>query len=192
MNESDKTKFAQSMALLQEVFVRGKPISRQLVEVYFDILKRYDIGKILYSVDQIIKSKKFSTFPLPAEFLEVLDGKKDESIKLRAIQSWQHACSRYDSRDGGKDEKKDPLLDEAIRVAFGGWKQFGQTNPDYEVNDRKHFLQVFESLANKPDYDNDQITLSSLRRMAIGSERQKQITGPQDEEEYGEDDEEEL
>jgi len=149
MTDADRLPFAKLMALLQEVFVPSRPISKEKTAVYFDILKKYDFEKINGACKELVKSKKYATFPLPAEILEYIEPRHEEMVEVRALEAWQHACSRYDGRPGGKD---DPLLDEAIRIAFGGWNQFGQTNPDYEAQDRRHFIECFRHLAHREQY----------------------------------------
>lgn len=171
MTNNDKPAFAQVMALLQEVFVPDKPISKEKVRLYFEILLPHEIGDVCRAAEKIIKTKRYATFPLPAEFREALgEGTDEGKLEIRALAAWEYACARYDGRQGGVD---DPLLDEAIRIAFGGWARFGQTDPDREAIDRKHFLDCFKALAEREVHDG--IETSMLNQLAANRERVKAI-----------------
>lgn len=171
MTNDDKPAFARMMALLQEVFVPDKPISKEKVRLYFELLAPYLIEDVCKAAEKIIRTKRYSTFPLPAEFMEALgEGTAEGKVELRALSAWEYACARFDGRQGGVD---DPLLDEAIRITFGGWERFGQTDPDREALDRKHFLECFKALAEKEV--KDEIGTSTLRQFAANRERIKAI-----------------
>lgn len=177
MNQSDYKKFAQVMALLQEVFVPDKSLSSMKIQVYFDVLKNHDIEKIAQAADHIIKNKKYPTFPLPAEFREALGQRDEEMIQLRALKAWENVISM--SGYGQNSHGDDPLTDEAIRVAFGGWLRFGQTDPENEGYDRRHFLQCFEMLAaNEQMYNKEQIETTILKELAKTRKEIMQLKNP--------------
>jgi hypothetical protein len=98
-------------------------------------------------------------------------GSNEGQIELRALGAWEYACSNYDGREGGVD---DPLLDETIRIAFGGWQRFGMTDPDRETLDRKHFIDCFKALAEKEKREGP-MEISVLRKLSETPEKQRQI-----------------
>lgn len=171
MTNDDKPAFARMMALLQEVFVPDKPISKEKVRLYFELLSSHAIDDVCKAAEKIIKTKRYATFPLPAEFSEALgEGTDEGKLEIRALAAWECACSRFDFRQCGAD---DPLLNEAIRITFGGWERFGQTNPDREAIDRKHFLECFKALAEKEEPP--EICTSMLKQLSANRELVKAI-----------------
>jgi hypothetical protein len=83
--------------------------------------------------------------PTIAEIREAALG-RDDDIEMAALEAWGRA-SRAVSR--GLYLSDDPVINEAVRVAFGGWAKFGETDPDNDMADRAHFLRVFKGLARK-------------------------------------------
>jgi hypothetical protein len=172
MTEADKRGFAAMMALIQEVFIPDKPISKDKIRTYFEIFSPYELKDILRISETIIRSRKFSTFPVPAEFLALLGEKtREQDIELRALAAWQFACSRYEDRKGGKD---DPLLNEAIRLAFGGWTQFGRTDPENESYDQHRFVECFKALSSR-EKPVGELSISILAQIAENRKAMKEL-----------------
>lgn len=176
MTNNDKLAFAKVMALLQEIFVPGKPISKEKIQIYFEILFPYPIDDICRAAESIIKTKKISTFPLPFEFLvELGEGTREDKIELRALRAWNEACLAIHSVE---EEHEEPLLNETVRVAFGGWQRFGETDPKNEAFDRKHFIECFKSLAATDFKRPEELETSILKQLAETRERMKELIPP--------------
>jgi hypothetical protein len=150
MKKQEKTpktrfeRFAIVMALLQEVFCPGKPVSEKKVEIYFRLLEPFSIDAIEKVAEQIIRTKKIHAFPLPTDFFEYLEA-SDDNLELEALEMWNNACqlalmSEYPS----KNEK----LNLAIRISFGSWKNFGETDPQNSF-DRRHFVETYKRMRKK-------------------------------------------
>ena len=45
-----------------------------------------------------------------------------------------------------KREHNNPLIQETIRLCFGGWEFFADTDPKNETWDRKQFLEIYKKL----------------------------------------------
>jgi hypothetical protein len=175
MEERNKLEFAKIMAYLQDVFVPGKPISKEKVAIYFDILSAYSFYDICCAADSIIRTKKISTFPLPAEFLTLLGGgNKEERTEIRALRAWNEACSIIHSGSRSDDD----LINEAVRIAFGGWDRFGETDPKNEAFDRKHFIECFKSLLRTDFRKPEELETSILKQLAETREKIKEL-GPE-------------
>lgn len=173
MTDADRLAFAKVMALLQEIFVPGKPISKEKVKIYFEILSPHPIDDICRAAESIIKTKIISTFPLPFEFLAVLgEGTKEDNIELRTLRAWNEACSAIHLVE---DKHEEPLLNEAVRVAFGGWRRFGETDPKNEAFDRKHFIECFKSLLRTEFKRPEELETSILRQLAETREKIKEL-----------------
>lgn len=147
---NDRLAFASLIAALGTAFGEaGMPKAR--AEIYYEYLKDIPVERLKCAVDAIIRSRKYSSIPTIAEIREAALGRDDE-IEIAALRAWTDAKNeiafgyRYENGNavyGGKDAK----LDEAIRIAFGGWHSFGQTDPENDVADRAHFIKVFKGLA---------------------------------------------
>lgn len=173
MREEDKIAFAKLMAYLQEIFIPGKSISKAKIAIYFDLLSHHPIDDVCGVVESIIKTRKFSSFPLPSEFLTLLgEGDREDRIEIRALRAWNEACSAIHSVELNHEE---PLLNEAIRIAFGSWQRYGETDPKNEAFDRKHFIECFKSLLRTDFRKPEELTTTILKQLAETRERIKQL-----------------
>ena len=143
MPENDTArKFAVYMAVLGTAFgENGMPKAR--AEIYYEHLKDIPIDLIGEAVGRIVKTRKYSSIPTIAEIREAALG-RDEDIEMAALEAWGQA-SRAVERSAYP--LQDEAINEAVRVAFGGWEKFGQTDAEDGMADRAHFLKVFRSLA---------------------------------------------
>ncbi len=141
MDGKDKPIFARLMAVMQEVFVPDKHVSKGKAELYFRMLKHLDIEDVIMSCEGIIKSKRFPTFPLPAEIMEGIELSDKEQIKHKAMVGWGSAC---DEAWSGMHDPDDPIVGEAVKLAFGSWHAFSKTNPKNESFDQRRFIECYE------------------------------------------------
>lgn len=139
--KKDKETFGKLMIVLQEVFVPDKNVSKGKTELYFRMLKHLDIEDITIACEGIIKSRRFPIFPLPAEIMEGIEMSDKEQVKHRAMVGWGSAC---DEVYQGTHDPDDPVVSEAVRLAFGSWHAFGKTDPKNESFDRRRFIESYE------------------------------------------------
>lgn len=142
MPSDDQKKFAIYMAMLGTAFGE-KGISPERIDIYWAHLKDVPIDMVGQAVESIIRSRKYSSIPTIAEIREAALG-RDDDIEAAALESWGRA-SRAASR--GLYLTDDLILTEAVRVAFGGWSSFGETDIDNEMADRAHFIRIYKHLA---------------------------------------------
>ena len=154
MKESDKKEFAKLMALMEEIFTPTHPVSIEKVQIYFEHLKEYPIEKIRYAVHKIVDTKKISTFPLIAELKETMGCADELNIELEAAEAWSEAC---DIAFKATRFSSDPILNETIRIAFGGWERFGQSELRNETFDRRHFLDCYRNVSSKMLLERDML-----------------------------------
>ena len=140
----DKKKFAVYMALLGTAFGE-KGITPARIDVYWDCLKDIPVDLVGQAVRSILKTRKYSSIPTIAEIREAALG-RDDDIETAALTAWGRAVRAVER---GLYLKDDATLTEAVRVAFGGWEKFGQTDPGNEMADRAHFLRVYKGLARQ-------------------------------------------
>jgi hypothetical protein len=72
MTEENISEFAKSLLVTATIY--DKELSKDLISVYFDVLKEFDIKDIKNSFTQHIKTGKF--FPKPCEIIELVSPKK--------------------------------------------------------------------------------------------------------------------
>ena len=119
MNDTEKPKFAQSMAAIGEIY--GKDISEVMIGIYWNALKPYpteDVQRAFQGHTRDTDNGQF--FPKPADLLRHIEGNKDG----RALQAWSKAykaiCS-YGRRNSVVFD--DPAI-HAVISEMGGWIEF--------------------------------------------------------------------
>ncbi len=154
MEPKDFKNFGVFMSILQETFSPDKPISEQRTEIYFEILSDIPIENIELGIKALMKSKKYPIFPLPKEIREASGFVEDDDLELKALEAFREACDLvYSYEPGMKLGSKDPHVDEAVYLCFGGWENFKDTDPKNETWDRKNFIEIYKKLfqVNKRD-----------------------------------------
>lgn len=149
MNPDDFDKFGVFMSILQETFSPDKPISRERTKVYFDVLADIPIENIELAVKELMKVKKYPIFPLPKEIREAAGFVDEDNLDLKALVAFREACSfayTYGQKEA-RPEHDNPIIEETIRLCFGGWEYFQDTDPKNETWDRKNFVEVYKNLA---------------------------------------------
>jgi len=148
MNPDDFKRFGVFMSILQETFSPDKPISKERTKIYFEILSDIPIENIELGMKGLMKKKKYPIFPLPREIREAAGFVENDDLELKALGAFQDACGfvyTY-SQSEAKKEHEDPIIEEAIRLCFGGWKSFQETDPKDENWDRKNFIEIYKKL----------------------------------------------
>lgn len=116
---SEKT-IAMMLTGLSEVY--GGGLSEAALEIYIDLLEPYGVERVRQAVNSIVRTRKYSTFPTPAEFIEHIDPPEQQSVTAnRAYRRVEHAfeiAGYYQSV-----EFDDPCITQAI-LAMGGWMDF--------------------------------------------------------------------
>ncbi len=149
MDKSDLKQFGVFMSILQETFSPDKPISKERTKIYFDILSDIPIESIELSVKQLMKTKKYPIFPLPKEIREAAGFFEDSNLELKSLEAFRLACDFAYTFGQSKllDKHEDPLIEETIRLCFGGWRPFQNTDPQNENWDRKNFVEIYTKLS---------------------------------------------
>lgn len=148
MNPEDFDRFTVFMSILQETFSPEKPVSKERTKIYFEALKDIPIENIELGVKELMKKKKYPIFPLPKEIREAAGFVEDDDLELKALEAFRDACDLVCgySQPEDKPESKDPLIEKAIHLCFGGWENFAETDPKNENWDRKQFVEIYKKL----------------------------------------------
>jgi len=164
------------MAVMQEVFTPNTPVSKDKTTLYFEHLKAHPIEDIISACEQILRTKTISTFPLPAEIESRLKLSEEENMDFRALEAWGKAC---DLIVLGTRSTGDEILDETIRIAFGGWEKFGQTDPEQESFDRRHFIDCYKVVQKRMTQYGRQLDerKSILKELLMTKEKIKKLGG---------------
>lgn len=149
MNPNDFDKFGIFMSILQETFSPDKPISKERTKIYFEILADIPIENIELGVKELMKTKRYPIFPLPREIRKAAGFDDEDDLDIIALQAFREACDfaySYGQKEA-KSKHNDPVAEEAIRLCFGGWEYFQDTDPKNETWDRKNFVEIYKKLA---------------------------------------------
>jgi hypothetical protein len=136
MQESDIPKFTQVMTVLAEIY--GANMSGPGIEARFIALEEYSIEKIEEAGKAIIRERKYTKMPTPADFIEHLESSTTDVAALEALDVLQKIKSigSYDSVTFA-----DPVTMAVIDRRFGGWPRACEL----EEPDEKWFLRDFVS-----------------------------------------------
>jgi hypothetical protein len=159
----DKKKFAIYMALLGTAFGEHG-ISTARIDVYWDQLRDIPVDLVGAAVSRILKTRKYASIPTIAEIREAALG-RDEDIDTAALEAWGRAAYAVER---GHYPLPDEAVNEAVRVAFGGWEKFGQTDPESSMADRAHFLKVYRGQA-RGRRDRGELALPARETRLLGS-----------------------
>ena len=133
MKQNDLKDFSVLMAALEEMF-SDIPISRERVGLYFNLLKDLEMELVREGVIKVLLTRRYHKLPKPAEIRDAALG----AIEDKALLAWNEVISR--SWTGDKPKFEDPIVDEVITKAFGGWTAFMNEN---HPGDRRHFLECY-------------------------------------------------
>ncbi|MCK5127957.1 MAG: hypothetical protein KAR42_16990 [candidate division Zixibacteria bacterium] len=155
MEPKNLKEFGVFMSLLQETFSPDKPISDKRTEIYFEILSDIPFENIELGFKDLMNKKRYPIFPLPSEIRKAAGFDEEEDIDVKALEAFREACDfviRY-GRPEAKCERRDPLIEETIRLCFGSWEYFADTDPKNETWDRKQFLEIYKKLFQSEQRD---------------------------------------
>ena len=139
----EKKKFAILMAMLGTAFGE-KGIRPERIDIYHEHLQDIDIDILAKAVSTIIKTRKYSSIPTVAEIREAVLG-GDGQAEDEALAAWSQATRLISAGRRSFDER----VNEAVALAFGSWRRFGETDPEMEAADRKHFVRCYLAIARK-------------------------------------------
>jgi hypothetical protein len=167
MTDSDREKFIEKMATMQEVFCSEKPLSETKIELYYRYFKTWNIEDFTQACNAVISTKTISTFPLPAE-IEAAAGTHEKP--LHAWLEVKAAMGLYGAQCSliFADKKIRPVV-----RAMGGWEKICHTPADQWM--QKEFERLYKLLL--PDQDNNVVIGMYWPENVIDLRKPKQIKG---------------
>jgi len=167
----------ESFALLDAEF-GDKLTDQQRVfkkELFKKIIGQYPIEKIEKMVIDIIKNRKYNSFPKIAEMIESIEGNKEEEAEL----AWIYLMEKVEN-EGYYNSVTFPLYPATGGVikAMGGWLHFldSMTN-DEEKWIKKEFVKMYPIVKNRGIYPGHLPGYFEITNTGKGYEEQGIIEG---------------
>jgi hypothetical protein len=149
MTKDDYREFAGILTMLGDVF--GKAINQNIIRVYWEALKGNTIDEFKAAADNIVRTHKYPTFPLPAQFIEYIN--PPEKLERAAYEALAAVEDRLTDNGWSSVCFPDPIIHYVIDN-MGGWvricdETYGMTGKDYEFW-KKEFLNRYRAFAHRP------------------------------------------
>lgn len=133
----DNPKFKELMAGLGELF--DKDITETLANIYWTALKPFSDAECKAAFNQVIATHKYSKFPLPAVFLEILAGTQAD----KAMEAWLMVNETLSTVGTYPTVVfPDPAIHSTI-LALGGWIALGECTNQELVWKEKDFCRIY-------------------------------------------------
>lgn len=142
MTDNDLERFVKALALIS-LLPGIQDLNEAQIELYFRFLKDLHIDDVEKAICEVIKRKKITTFPLIGEIREKVELSIDDEVDGAALEAWRRVS--YLSKSSSYPSKS-KLIEDAVKMAFGSWQEFGQLDTFYENRDRQHFIKCYKLL----------------------------------------------
>lgn len=141
----ERKEFMQVFIPLSEIF--SKKFSDIALEMYFNVIKsEITIKQLEYAAMVILKNRKYSNFPTPAEFIEIIKGNEDEQLRVKtteALFKFKEAIKKCCSVSFD-----DPYIHKTIKL-MGGWNDILMRNKEQINWIEKEFCEKYEDLIKR-------------------------------------------
>ncbi|EPA3124700.1 DUF6475 domain-containing protein [Yersinia enterocolitica] len=168
MNDTEKPKFAQSMAAIGEIY--GREISEVMVGIYWNALKIYENAEVQKAFQGHTRdTDNGQFFPKPADLIRHIEGSKDGRALLAWSKAYKAVCS-YGRRDSVVFD--DPLIHSVI-TEMGGWIDFAGMLEDEAPFRAKEFEKRYRSalLIGPSEYLPVLIGMDDAQNMVAGFQK---------------------
>jgi len=147
--------FGGLMAMLRASFTRDE-MTAESVAVYYGFLKHIPAGDLRAAVNHLISTKISPVFPTVAEIKLLAEGKAKMEVQAGAMEAWNKANAALIA---GPAYQTDPIVNAAIKLAFGGWAGFGNLDPE-DTFARHRFSEAYQIIVT------DDQRLGEIKRLA--------------------------
>lgn len=146
MTDDDRRGFNALMQGLAENL--GAQLSTPGIALRFEALKQFDFEDVKRATTSIAASRKYTSMPTIADFLEHLGGGSAEDVAMvQAAIVWKAMKDHGASRSVCFD---DPVTQAVIVQGFGGWqKMCGETTVDKQQWFYKDFCRTYGAFARQ-------------------------------------------
>lgn len=152
MEKSKAAILKESFALLDAEF--GEKLTEQArvykKELFKKIIGQYSIEKIKKMVTDIVKTRKYNSFPKIAEMIEAIEGNKEEEVELAWMELKR--VLREEGYYNTVSFPKYPAIGNIV-VSMGGWLKFVEAmTDDQEKWIKKEFVKMYPAAKRVGDY----------------------------------------
>ena len=143
MQERDKRPFAALMTGLAENY--SQSMTPEGIELRFKMLAPYSIAEVEAAAFSLLATRKYTTMPTVADFLERLGGgTAEDKAEVACSKALEAAAVHGAYRSVVFD---DPVLQAVINNNFGGWAKFCQA--EYDKWLRKDFCEAYAAYSRQ-------------------------------------------
>ncbi|MDR1461463.1 MAG: DUF6475 domain-containing protein [Campylobacteraceae bacterium] len=140
-----KEEFYPSFAGMAEVY--NKPLYEILIETYYEVLKDFPFEDYKKACMEILSTRKYSNFPMPADFIEAMTGNADDMAMI-ALRELEHAIAKHGRYNSVCFEDKIIM---ACVDSMGGWITLCNTTSEEWKFERHNFLKLYKALSRNPE-----------------------------------------
>jgi len=139
----NKEKFIQLLTGLCEMY--SKPMSEFILDIYYETLKNYTYEQVNSAMVNIVKTNKYNTLPKPAEFIEWIEGSKED----KAYLAWTLAHKAIKEHGYYNTvEFEDPVISHVIQE-LGGWLLFSDIKKEELPFWEKRFREFYKVIEKR-------------------------------------------
>lgn len=153
MTDNDKKDFAEAFMLVCMTY--DKDPSKELIGLYFNILKEYPVEQVKTAFELHLKCPDRGTFfPKPADIIAKITGtqkQKTINIESKAIAAWDEAYAAMLKHGQYQSVKLSDPLGMKVITYLGGWSTFCMMKVDDEQWRRKEFINAYMTLQGSSD-----------------------------------------
>lgn len=144
MNESDKEQFAQTMVGIGELY--AKSISPQLISLYWEALKRYELDEVVRGLNQHVVDPDSGQFmPKPADVVRQVDG----DTNSQALTAWSKVEGAISRVGHWRSVVFDDAIIHAVIEDMGGWTNLCMVTNEEIPYRRNEFEKRYRGYANR-------------------------------------------
>lgn len=150
MNNSDKAEFSKILGGISEI--RGKPLSREALAMYWLALSDWDMQEFREAAKYLLSHSQF--MPTPYDFEQLRTKANAET----AGEAWAEVREAIRHRHHADKTSINPKIDKLVRM-MGGYTALGLTDSDEMVWREKRFFELWET---ETDAEDVRLALPSL------------------------------
>ena len=142
MEQRDFDRFEQYMSIIGEI--ASVDVTDNKIIVYWNVLKKYPADQVFAGFERIIEKPRLLKFPVPGDIIAQFS----LDIETQALQAWDKVKKGI-HKAGYMNSVKfdDPVIHNAIKVVFGGWKKLCDAKEADEKFYRPQFLKAYAMFA---------------------------------------------
>lgn len=140
MKNEDKKRFLELMTGLAEVF--SSNLTEAGVRLQFNALNQYSIEQIEQAANIIVKTRRYTSMPVPADFIEAIEGNSDDNADYQ-ISLIKKAIGIYGSYQTPKFV--DPVTTEVVStINWGNLCAMSEKELTFKMKELKELYKTIQ------------------------------------------------